>query len=127
MLEFARELYCRSPPNCSAWSAALESFLERRGYNVTSRDSIRRKFTKASRYYSLLLVNTELDIRERVLVEAYESQRGREVEGDEVGSGEDEKDEWDEWDAQDLLVADYLSRCCPGCFGGLAEHDERAP
>src|SRR5262245_13442079 len=37
MLQFAKELHLRSPPNNTAWCEALESFLESRGYKLQTR------------------------------------------------------------------------------------------
>ncbi|KAJ3499902.1 hypothetical protein NMY22_g19449 [Coprinellus aureogranulatus] len=60
MLEFARELYLRSPPNRSAWAATLETYLRGRGYIITGVEKTRRKFAKASRYYALLVAETDV-------------------------------------------------------------------
>jgi CxC1 like cysteine cluster associated with KDZ transposases len=37
MLQFAKELHLRSPPNNTAWCEALETFLESRGYKLQTR------------------------------------------------------------------------------------------
>ncbi|RXW12569.1 hypothetical protein EST38_g13285 [Candolleomyces aberdarensis] len=119
MMEFARELYLRSSPNRSAWSATLDSFLRGRGYHLASEDSIRRKFTKACRYYSLLLAETDVYVRKQIRLL---SSCAGPIEGDSVGA---EEDEWEEVDEE--LTSDYLAWSCQLCFGACAEHDDQAP
>ncbi|KAJ3531227.1 hypothetical protein NMY22_g8250 [Coprinellus aureogranulatus] len=114
MLEFARELYLRSSPNRSAWTAALESYLRGRGYIVTGVEKTRRKFAKAARYYSLLLAQTEVYVSRRISF--LSSVEGGEDDGDWVDAEDDNE-----------TAMDYLALCCPMCFGAVAQSDELAP
>lgn len=36
MLDFVRELFVRMPPNITSWSEAVEAFLGKRGYKLTT-------------------------------------------------------------------------------------------
>lgn len=121
MLEFARELYLRSPPNQSAWSAAWEAFLRGQGFLLGGEDIIRRKFTEAFRYFGLLQVHTGVHVRKCELMLRVTESLGIEEQGD--GDGDDE-----DWVDEDALVdADYLPNACQLCFGAFAAHDGRAP
>ncbi|KAF6751590.1 hypothetical protein DFP72DRAFT_816334 [Ephemerocybe angulata] len=116
MLEFASQLYLRSPPNMTAWSSTLEAYLRGRGYQLAGVDIIRRKFAKAKRYYQLLVAETEVHVRKYALKTRLESQ----VED----SGDEE--EWVD-DDEELMDGDYLAECCVLCFGAVAEHDDHVP
>ena len=119
MLEFARELYVRSPPNRSAWSTAWEAFLRGRGYKFSGEDVIRRKFTNALRYYCLLQTETGLHVRKCELM--LRAIAAAQVEDPNIT-------EQDDWVDEDVLAdADYLPTACPLCFGAFAAHDDRAP
>jgi hypothetical protein len=115
MLEFARELYLRSPPNRSAFAVTLESYLRGLGYPIPGVERTRRKLAKACRYFALLLVETDAYARRRVALLCS-------VDG--AGDGEDWED--DEGGGEQTLL-EYLSSCCPLCFGGTVEHDDIAP
>ncbi|KAJ3529279.1 hypothetical protein NMY22_g9058 [Coprinellus aureogranulatus] len=114
MLEFARELYLRSSPNRSAWTAALESFLLGRGYIVTGVEKTRRKFAKSARYHALLLAQTEMYARRRISFLCSEEESATD-------------DEWLDGDTTDETALEYLALCCPLCFGAVAQSDELAP
>ncbi|KAJ3540622.1 hypothetical protein NMY22_g4217 [Coprinellus aureogranulatus] len=119
MLEFARELYLHSPPNSTAWTSAWESFLRGRGLTFSHPDFLRRKFSKAIRYYSLLQVETEVHVRKIVLRAA--------VSADEDGSVIDDDDDGDWIDEDAYLESDYLPHACALCFAATTEPDPRAP
>lgn len=112
MLEFARELYLRSSPNRSAWTNTLESYLQGRGYVLTGVEKTRRKFAKASRYYGLLLAQTDVFVRRSVSLLCY--------------SEGEEDDEWLDDESSETGL-EYLSLCCPLCFGAVVEADELTP
>lgn len=119
MLEFARELYVRSPPNRSAWSSAWEAFLRGRGYKFAGDDIIRRKFMDALRYYCLLQTETGVHVRKCELMLCAIAAANPEESGDAADG---------DWMDEDILAdADYLPTACPLCFGAFAEHDNRAP
>ncbi|TEB22292.1 hypothetical protein FA13DRAFT_1921014 [Coprinellus micaceus] len=108
MLQFARDLYLRSPPNRSAFAATLESYLWGLGYPIPG-------LAKACRYFALLLVETGAYVRRRVALLCS-------LDG--AGDGEDWED--DEGGGEQTLL-EYLSSCWPLCFGGTVEHDDIAP
>jgi hypothetical protein len=77
VLDFAREMFLRVPPNNTAWCETLESFLEQRRYKLTTRvnihvghtlsriinllaqNSLRRRFGSALQWYSSLVHATD--------------------------------------------------------------------
>lgn len=119
VLEFARELYLRSPPNRTAWSTAWESFLRGRGHIFSGPDYIRRKFTTAIRYYCLLQAETQAHARRAVLI----------VQAITAFGGDPTQDDGDEeWvDDEDFVASQYLAHTCSLCFGACAENDKQAP
>ncbi|KAJ3513219.1 hypothetical protein NMY22_g15109 [Coprinellus aureogranulatus] len=89
LLRFLQELHCRTSPNITAFTGALESTLLCSGFSFKGQDSVRRKLGKALQFYSVLVAKTD----------AYVPQ-------------------------EDLPAGNYLSRCCPLCFGGEMLSDD---
>ncbi|KAI6114657.1 hypothetical protein EV401DRAFT_2058510 [Pisolithus croceorrhizus] len=54
VLEFMRTLFVRLTPNTTAWCEALESFLDGQGYQLQSKDNLRRQFSNAYHWYTVL-------------------------------------------------------------------------
>lgn len=116
MMDFAHQLYLRSPPNRTAWASTLDYILRQRGYTLRGSDPIHRRFAKAARYYSLLLAHTETHLRQKVV-----SASSDVINGDEGG----EERDWVE--ESSFPDEEYLVKCCQLCFGAVAEHDDWAP
>jgi hypothetical protein len=113
MLEFARELYLRSSPNQSAFTTALDAYLQGLGYPIPGVERTRRKLAKACHYYALLLVEADASARRRVALLSS------------VNCRVDAK-EWEDDGVEESLM-EYLRSCCPLCFGAMAEHNDLAP
>ncbi|KII86537.1 hypothetical protein PLICRDRAFT_78128, partial [Plicaturopsis crispa FD-325 SS-3] len=82
LLEFVQNLFVRMPPNTTAWCDTLEAFLGNRGYKLTTRDSIRRRFGNALQWYGCLVNQTRLAVdgaleKERETMLAKEKNSGR--------------------------------------------------
>lgn len=62
MLEFVAELFVHVAPNERAWAATLEKYLSARGYQLATKDSLRRRFANALSHYQMLvrLVDAEI-------------------------------------------------------------------
>ncbi|KAI6142447.1 hypothetical protein BKA82DRAFT_4331470 [Pisolithus tinctorius] len=96
VLEFVRKLFVRLTPNTTAWCEALESFLDAKGYKLQSKDNLRRRFSNAYHWYTVLTIYMEDHITGLV----HSSQAS--VQQD-TGS----------------QPSDYLCARCPLCFGGV--------
>ncbi|KAF6744756.1 hypothetical protein DFP72DRAFT_1078101 [Ephemerocybe angulata] len=124
MLDFVRLLHLRSPPNKSAWTSTLEAFLLARGYTINGADVIRRKFTAALKWYTLLHVESDIYVRKAIVRLSSSGGTVSEEGRDGVDSGDWEDVE----DVEEGLGEDgmaYLARCCPCCFGGdVIDEDE---
>ncbi|KAG2158535.1 uncharacterized protein EDB93DRAFT_1237909 [Suillus bovinus] len=59
LLEFVKTLFVHITPNTTAWCETLEVFLADRGYQLTTKDNLRRQFSNAYHWYSLLCMSTE--------------------------------------------------------------------
>ncbi|KAG1844033.1 hypothetical protein DFJ58DRAFT_717669 [Suillus subalutaceus] len=57
VLELVRTLFVRITPNTTAWCEALEVFLTARGYKLSTKDNLRRRFSNAYHWYSVLVMN----------------------------------------------------------------------
>ncbi|KAJ7257320.1 hypothetical protein C8J57DRAFT_1516785 [Mycena rebaudengoi] len=53
-LEFAMDLFVHVAPNNTAWCSALEGFLAKRGYQLTHKHSLRRRFGNCLMWYTHL-------------------------------------------------------------------------
>ncbi|KII83482.1 hypothetical protein PLICRDRAFT_119393, partial [Plicaturopsis crispa FD-325 SS-3] len=139
LLEFVQNLFVRMPPNTTAWCDTLEAFLGNRGYKLTTRDSIRRRFGNALQWYGCLVNQTRLAVdgaleKERETMLAKEKNSGR-VSGagtsmslrrvlnnDSAGTTRTTKRR----DRKGARPSEYLRKRCPLCFGGKQCHDEDA-
>ncbi|KAJ7219844.1 hypothetical protein C8J57DRAFT_1095127 [Mycena rebaudengoi] len=54
VLEFAMDLFVHVAPNNTAWCSALEGFLAKRGYQLTHKHSLRRRFGNCLMWYTHL-------------------------------------------------------------------------
>ncbi|KAF9234576.1 hypothetical protein BU15DRAFT_89933 [Melanogaster broomeanus] len=95
VLQFVKTLFVRQTPNATAWCEALEVFLAERGHTLKSKDSLRRHFTNAYRWYCILVLQNNDQISK--VIDA-----ARLVNG---SSGEHQQ------------PSDYLCARCPLCFG----------
>jgi Kyakuja-Dileera-Zisupton transposase len=131
LLDFARELYLRTPPNITAWCDSLQAFLSARGFPFRSTDVIRRKFSSALKWYTFLLAHKEEAV-ERLVTFALPSE---ETESDEDPDHDDASVDDSKVsnpaspvDAQTTSTksldkpSSYLRRRCAACFGGNTLH-----
>ncbi|KAI5989530.1 hypothetical protein EDD15DRAFT_2171326, partial [Pisolithus albus] len=95
VLEFMRRLFVRLTPNTTAWCEALESFLDAQGYQLKSKDNLRRRFSNAYHWYTVLTIHAEDHITGLVHPPQVSEQQGAR-----------------------LQPSDYLCARCPLCFGG---------
>ncbi|KAG1878578.1 hypothetical protein C8R48DRAFT_745225 [Suillus tomentosus] len=93
VLEFVRLLFVRQSPNQTAWCDALETFLDGMRYKLTSKNSLRRRFSNAFHWYRVLTVLAR-DHISTLITDARKD-----------GSRVDQPSE-------------YLRSRCPLCFGG---------
>jgi CxC1 like cysteine cluster associated with KDZ transposases len=134
MLSFMHELHVRCSPNISAWSSALETFLQGLGFNLASTDSLRRKIATSLRWYRFLIATKEVLVTRLIKFanavdpEAPAATRTR-PDADETAQTSDKEpptndtaagDEWLEQGVDDPLTEphEYLQEVCPLCFGG---------
>ncbi|KAI6147562.1 hypothetical protein EDD17DRAFT_1781038 [Pisolithus thermaeus] len=95
VLEFMRTLFVRLTPNMTAWSEALESFLDAQGYQLQSKDNLWQHFSNAYHWYTVLTIYAEDHITGLIhSPQASEQQEAR------------------------LQPSDYLCAHYPLCFGG---------
>ncbi|KAF9229891.1 hypothetical protein BU15DRAFT_57765, partial [Melanogaster broomeanus] len=59
VLELVKKLFVRMTPNTTAWCEALESFFDSQGYKLKSKNSLRRRFSQAYHWYSVLAISAE--------------------------------------------------------------------
>ncbi|KAI5982636.1 hypothetical protein EDD15DRAFT_2391151 [Pisolithus albus] len=95
VLEFLKKLFVRLTPNTTAWCEALESFLDGQGYKLQLKDSLRRRFSNAYHWYTVLTVYVEDHVA--ALVHSFASPSAEQVLG--------------------FQPSGYLQSCCPLCFG----------
>ncbi|KAH7904167.1 hypothetical protein BJ138DRAFT_1019499 [Hygrophoropsis aurantiaca] len=93
----------RLSPNMTGWCDAIESFLQSRNYKLQTRDTLRKRFSNALHWYSML-VYTSRNMVEQLIDDARIEIRGSD-------------------DANHLTRPnEYLQRQCPLCFGGVQSH-----
>ncbi|KAG2144232.1 hypothetical protein DEU56DRAFT_870390 [Suillus clintonianus] len=97
VLELVRTLFVRVTPNTTAWCEALEVFLTGRGYKLSTKDNLRRRFSNAYHWYSVLVTNAGDHIYG--LISQHLPSRSS---ADEV---------------LPIQPSDYLRSRCPVCFG----------
>ncbi|RDB18910.1 hypothetical protein Hypma_014431 [Hypsizygus marmoreus] len=54
VLEFVSSLFVNVAPNNTAWCKTVESFLSKQGYKLTTKDSLRKRFSNALLWYNAL-------------------------------------------------------------------------
>ncbi|KAG1745669.1 hypothetical protein EDB19DRAFT_1894353 [Suillus lakei] len=59
LLELVKTLFVHITPNTTAWCETLEVFLAGRGYHLTTKDNLRRRFGNAYHWYSVLCMSAE--------------------------------------------------------------------
>ncbi|KDR66151.1 hypothetical protein GALMADRAFT_44200, partial [Galerina marginata CBS 339.88] len=113
MLEFVRNLSMNAAPNTTAWCETLESFLSARQFKLTTRDTLRKRFSSALQWYATLqdLKNlTMRDFLDDTREELWSMNTNNvDVEDDADNAGLDRPSE-------------YLRERCPLCFGGSNWH-----
>lgn len=124
MLEFVRELHLRSPPNKTAWAAALEAFLSKQGFLIGGKDNVRRKLAMCLKWYTYLHIAVEVRAR-KVISDALWEDMGQGT--NKAGEESSEKDGWrdarkekaeeEEWEDAEEDPLEHLARSCPACFG----------
>ncbi|KAH6867481.1 hypothetical protein BKA70DRAFT_1132993 [Coprinopsis sp. MPI-PUGE-AT-0042] len=116
MLEFMSELFVRSPPNITAWSAALEVSLESLGYKLASSDTLRRKMGACVRWYRFLVATKDVVVDN--LMDMVGEPSATKLPNDEGREWVDNKNTSD-----GKTPSPYLQDRCPLCFGGKQAHD----
>ncbi|KAG1847703.1 hypothetical protein F4604DRAFT_1935747 [Suillus subluteus] len=97
VLELIRTLFVWITPNTTAWCEALEVFLTARGYKLSTKDNLCRRFSNAYHWYSVLVMNAGDHVYS--LISQHLPSRSL---GDEVLPAQ---------------PSDYLRSRCPVCFG----------
>ncbi|PPQ72968.1 hypothetical protein CVT26_014513 [Gymnopilus dilepis] len=64
MLEFARDLFQNLAPNTTAWAETLEQFLDKRGFKLKTKDTLRIRFGNALQWYATLQDTKSLKLAE---------------------------------------------------------------
>ncbi|KDR70633.1 hypothetical protein GALMADRAFT_144532 [Galerina marginata CBS 339.88] len=141
MLEFVRKLSQNAAPNTTAWCETLESFLSERQFKLTTRDTLRKRFSNALQWYATLqdLKNLTMrdfldDTRDELRYKGNDSfdieddtgikltgninEHGEGHAGASHGSTGAEKDD----DAGLDRPSEYFRERCPLCFGGSNWH-----
>ncbi|KAF8957681.1 hypothetical protein BDZ97DRAFT_1669429 [Flammula alnicola] len=54
VLEFVSRLFLNIAPNTTAWCKTVEGFLESQGYRLSMKDSLRKRFGEALRWFNML-------------------------------------------------------------------------
>jgi Kyakuja-Dileera-Zisupton transposase/CxC1 like cysteine cluster associated with KDZ transposases len=134
LLDFARELYLRTPPNITAWCDTLQAFLSARGFAFQSNDIVRRKLASSLKWYSYLLARKEHTV-EQLITFALDNDNadGSDDEGDidEAPIGVEYTTEEITHDNKPAVSrpphplaspSAYLRRRCVACFGGNVAH-----
>ncbi|KAG1898846.1 uncharacterized protein F5891DRAFT_954811 [Suillus fuscotomentosus] len=93
VLEFVRLLFVRQSPNQTAWCDALETFLDGMRYKLTSKNSLRHRFSNAFHWYRVLTVLARDHISTLITDARKDSSRVDQP-------------------------SEYLRSRCPLCFGG---------
>ncbi|KAG1725034.1 hypothetical protein EDB19DRAFT_1897831 [Suillus lakei] len=59
LLELVKTLFVHTTPNTTAWCETLEVFLAGRGYHLTTKDNLHRRFGNAYHWYSVLFMSAD--------------------------------------------------------------------
>ncbi|KAG1721054.1 hypothetical protein EDB19DRAFT_1898376 [Suillus lakei] len=97
VLELVRTLFVWITPNTTAWCEALEVFLTARGYKLSTKGNLHRRFSNAYHWYSVLVMNAGDHVYS--LISQHLPSRSL---GDDV---------------LPTQPSDYLRSRCPVCFG----------
>ncbi|KAG1876144.1 hypothetical protein C8R48DRAFT_745646 [Suillus tomentosus] len=98
LLEFVKTLFVHITPNTTAWCETLEVFLAGHGYQLTTKDNLRRRFGNAYHWYSVLCMSAEDHLSN--LIGNYRPLPASSNEGL-------------------TRPSDYLRSRCPICFGSV--------
>ncbi|KAG1776142.1 hypothetical protein EV702DRAFT_1046312 [Suillus placidus] len=115
VLELVKNLFVRMTPNSTAWCDALENFLNERGYKLNTKDSLRRRFSNAYHWYTVLTIMSSDYLTTFI-------SNSRRAGADSVASHETPG-------IPQVLSqpSAYLSSRCPLCFGGNDWHQHCDP
>ncbi|EIW86108.1 hypothetical protein CONPUDRAFT_42338, partial [Coniophora puteana RWD-64-598 SS2] len=91
LLQFITMLSVRTPPNVSAWSDTLESFLLNMGHKLEGKGNLRRRFQRAFHWYRVLVRQSD-EFMQSLLVKLTPPRKDQPTQ--------------------------YLRERCPLCFGG---------
>ncbi|KAJ7577603.1 hypothetical protein C8J56DRAFT_1060774 [Mycena floridula] len=121
MLDFMNRLFVNIPPNHSAWSTTLEEHLRYRNYQLDTQNTFRKKFTTALQWYTSLVDEVNLDLKDaldalrpEVFMEMYSEAETESKEDVDMNVPADT-----EPDFASMRASDYLRDRCPLCFGDL--------
>ncbi|KAJ7576307.1 hypothetical protein C8J56DRAFT_1007514 [Mycena floridula] len=101
MLDFVCKLFVQMAPNTTAWTTTVENFLQSREFQLGSPDRLRKRFTAALQWYTSLVDNVALSMK------------------DIIRSAPDAATE----DPQMCGASQYLQDRCPLCFGNLVSSE----
>ncbi|KAJ7589950.1 hypothetical protein C8J56DRAFT_783748 [Mycena floridula] len=133
MLDFMNRLFVNIPPNHSAWSTTLEEHLRYRNYQLDTQNTFRKKFTTALQWYTSLVDEVNLDLKDaldalrpEVFMEMYSEAETESKEDVDMNVPAPflyiltallQADT--EPDFASMRASDYLRNWCPLCFGDL--------
>ncbi|KAH7902838.1 hypothetical protein BJ138DRAFT_1121031 [Hygrophoropsis aurantiaca] len=106
-------LFVRMTPNTTAWCKALETFLYERGYKLTTQDNLRRRFSNAFHWYSVLTIIVADHISDLI----HQSPSTLDSTHDDHPSAPE--------DQPRSQPSSYLRSRCPLCFGGSSRRQEQ--
>ncbi|KAH7905169.1 hypothetical protein BJ138DRAFT_1231768 [Hygrophoropsis aurantiaca] len=66
VLNFGKLLFVRTSPNMTAWCDTLETFLSNLGHKLTTKDSLRHRFSNAYHWYSVLVTKADQCIANKI-------------------------------------------------------------
>ncbi|KIJ59238.1 hypothetical protein HYDPIDRAFT_101058 [Hydnomerulius pinastri MD-312] len=107
VLELIKTLFIWITPNTTVWSEALEEFLNRRGYYLKTKDSLRCRFSNAYHWYCVLVIQNTEDIAQLIRSTC--------------DTGIQPPDRTLQ------QPSDYLHERCPACFGRSNWRKEQIP
>ncbi|EIN03431.1 hypothetical protein PUNSTDRAFT_78189 [Punctularia strigosozonata HHB-11173 SS5] len=147
LLELTRVLFLHVAPNVTAWTSTLEYFLEESGQKLQTRDSLRRRFGNALRWYShlvnqkrlmvgrhllqvrntkLLVIHNALNLAPPASTTPHSSPTSCPCPTERDTSDVSQNDTAGRY-AEGNRPSLYLQSRCPLCFGGQGGHDPSAP
>jgi hypothetical protein len=135
MLEFVQELHFRSAINLTAWCGAIEANLAHRGYILTGKDVVRRKFAMAMKWHTYMVSQVDLVVDQYIDEAGFDdipSRPGEHQANDNDADDDNENENDNDNDNDDegyeppheddgsrfhaKLPSAYLQTRCPLCF-----------